>query len=389
MMNDKTLQLYGQSIVLPATTQAYGSIRRIATFRTKAVLKKLEEMAQQSLHLVAAFEKLCAERPLLVQHEIDYYLSQGKLLHNDLDEEDFRRDANEAIQLIAQFEAKVQQRFDEAKAAHNLKAINEHIFVPKTFENYYEIVQHALMNLHSVYMRYAAALKNEASWHPEALPFQQWADVKQCRQALKEQPSKERVIALLLADPYEPAHIALAYALYGNPNDELSLFLEQIGYPDAQTLLIGCEQARTLFGEKNAAIHLMNDQNPLFHALLQQQALVSLHTACAYAITQFSDLARSHLSQNAAQDVLFAYTMRKSTVLTLSSTSLKGKGKWFKTIQVPYSGITKKQVRDGFCTINQTVINLPHFDRQDDILMLQLLQFMTTVATAAPIASTI
>lgn len=389
MENDKTLQLYGQSIVLPATTQAYSSIRRIATFRTKAVLKKLKEMERQALHLVAAFEKICAERPLLVQHEIDYYLSQGKLLHNDLDEEAFRRDANEAVRLIAQFEAKVQQQFDEAKAAHHLKAINEHIFVPKTFENYYETVHHALMHLHSVYMRYAATLKNERSWHPEALPFQQWTDAKQCMQALKARPSKEGVIALLLSDPYEPAHIAIAYALYGNPNNELSIFLEEIGYPDAKDLLTGCEQARMLFGEKNAAIHLMNDQNPLFHAILQQGAFVSLDTACAYAITQFSELARTHLSQNVAQGVLFAYTMRKNPVLTLSATSLKGKGKWFKTVQVPYSGITQKQVRDGFCTINQTVINLPHFDRHDDILMLQLLQMMTTVATATPIATTI
>lgn len=388
MMNDKTLQLYGQSVVLPATTQAYGAIRRIATFRTKAVLKKLEEMEQQSLHLVAAFEKLCAERPLLVQNEIDYYLSQGKLLHNDLNEEDFRRDANEAVQLIAHFEAKVQQRFEEAKAAHHLKAINEQIFVRKTFENYYDIIQHALMNLHSVYMRYAAVLKNDPSWLPEALPFQQWADVKQHLEVLKAQPSKERVIALLLADPYEPAHVAIAYALYGDPNQQLSLFLAEIGYPDAQNLLAGCEQASMLFGEKNATIHLMSGQNPLFHTLLQQRALVSLNTACAYVITQFSELARAHLSQNTAQDVLFAYTMRKSTILTLSSTSLKGKGKWFKTIHVPYSGITQKQVRDGFCTINRSVINLPHFDRQDDLLMLQLLDFLTTVATASPITTT-
>lgn len=388
MMIEKTLQLYGQPIVLPSTTQSYGAIRRIATFRTKAVLKKLEQIEKQALHLVAAFEALCAERPALVQNEIDYYLSQGKLLHNDLDEVAFQQDAMKAVQAIVQFEAKVQRLFDEAKATHDLKAINEHIFVPKTFENYYETIYHALMNLHSVYMRYAATLKNDPSWLPEALPFQRWQDAPPLIQSLKEQPSEEGVIALLLSDPYEPMHVAIAYALYGDTNYELSHFLDEIAYPEAQNLLTGCEQANALFGEKNAAIHLANYQNPLFHTLLQQGALTSLSDACAYTMTQFSELARPHLSQNVAQDILFAYSMRKSPVLTLSSTSLKGKGKWFKTIQTPYSSITKKQVRDGFCTINQTIINLPHFDRHDDVLMLQLLDLMTSIANAKPMTIT-
>lgn len=381
MTEEKIIQLYGQTIQLPKTTKSYGAIRKVAMFRSKTVVTKLSNIEQQSLHLVAAFEKICVEKAAYIDHEIDYYVSQAKLLHTDLDETAFRQQSYESIFNIEQFEANVRQQFETAKSTHNLKAINEDIFTPFMFQQYYDTIYDALLQLHLVYMSYVALAKNDPSWAPNALPFQQWERAKEFVDVLKKTPSKQTVVTLLLTDPYEPIHVAIAYALYGDTDGELRTFLEEIAFTDVDDVLKRCEDAHTLFDDRNAMIHLESYENPLFRTLLQQDAFTSLTSLCAYVISQFSDTARPYLSQHEASDILFAYTIRKNTILSLTSTTLKGKGKWFRTIQVPYTDIRQQHIRDGLCAINQTIVHTPHFERQDDVLMMQLLQLLTVIAT--------
>lgn len=383
MTDKKIIQLYGQTIQLPKTTKSYSAIRKVAMFRSKTVVTKLSNIEQQALHLVAAFEKIRAEKAAYIDHEIDYYVSQVKLLHTDFDETVFRQQSYASILKIEQFEVNICTQFDLAKAMHHLKAINEEIFTPLMFQQYYDTIYYALLQLHIVYMTYVSHAKNDTAWAPEYLPFQRWTSAKQLIQKLKEKPSKQTVIQLLKVDPYEPIHIAIAYALYGDHNFELSAFLEEISFSNVRDMLKRCEDATALFGDENTRILLQNYENPLFRTLLQQDIFTSLASICAYVISQFSDAARPYLSQNEASNILFAYTIRKNTVLSLTSTTLKGKGKWFRTIQVPYTDIRQQHIRDGLCAINQIIVHTPHFERQDDVLLTQLLQLLTIISASS------
>lgn len=379
MNSTHSLTLYDQIIALPAITQDYAAIRKIAAVRASAVIKKLQIVEQNALHLVAAFSKIRTERLALATQEIDYYYSQGRLLQSDLEEASFRQQAEITLQPIATFEQQILAQFEEAKLTHNLAKINDEIFTKATFTHYYQIIYNAFISLHTVYVQVAADVKYDNDWELENLPFQDWKNVPKYLQAIKQQPTKEAVLALLMADPYHPTHIALAYALFGNRNEELAHFLTAIGYTEAIELLLGCETAATLFGEYNASIHLALIDNPLFFTLVTTNAFQSLESAVAKAIEQFSTVLAPFLSQQVKQEaVLLAYTVRKSPMLVLTKSGIRGKGRWFKSLDTSYEKITHCIIRDGLCQLNQTTIAVPHFEHEDDEVMTNLINMLQT-----------
>jgi len=380
MNTTHSLTLYGHTITLPTITQDYAAIRKIAAVRASAVIKKLQLVEQNALHLVAAFSKIRIERITLATQEIDYYYSQGRLLQADLDEALFRQQAEVTLQPMDTFEQQILTQFEEAKRTHNLAKINDEIFTKAMLARYYQTIYNTFISLHTVYVQLAADVKYDNAWALENLPFQQWQEVPIRLQAVQQQPTKENVIALLMADPYHPTHIALAYALFGNDNKELQHFLTAIGYTEAIELLPGCETAAILFGEHNAAVHLALIENPLFFTLVTENAFQTLEAAFDKAIEQFSDVLIPYLSQQVKQEkVLFAYTVRKSPILMLTKTGIRGKGRWFKTLDIPYEKINHCLIRDGLCQLNQTTIAIPHFEHEDDEVMTDLIGIMQVI----------
>lgn len=380
MISTHSVTLYKQQITVPTITQDYAAIRKIAAVRAHAVVKKLQLIGQHALHLVAAFSKIRTERALLMTQEIDYYYSQGRILDPTFDETTFRQQAAHALHPIDEFEQQITAQFDEATQTHNLTKINDEIFTPAMFERYDQTIYNALISLHIVYTKLAVDVKFDEAWLPENLPFQRWQEVPTLLQCLKQQPTRENVVALLLADPYNPVHVALAYALYGDDNQELQHFLTLIGYSEALDLLPGCATTAALFGEHNATIHLELVQNPLFFTLVTTNDFQSLETAFAAAIAQFSAATKPLLTQQLKQEaVLFAYIVRKSPVLVLTTTGIRGKGRWFKTIDVPYAAVQQLLIRDGLCQINHTTIATTHFEREDDALLSQLINMMQVI----------
>lgn len=380
MNTTHSLTLYGHTITLPTITKDYAAIRKIAAVRASAIIKKLQLVEQNALHLVAAFSKIRTERVALATQEIDYYYSQGRLLQKDLEEVSFREQAAVTLQPMDTFEQKILTQFEEAKQTHNLAKINDEIFTKAMLAQYYQTIYNTFISLHTVYVQLAADVKYDNAWALENLPFQQWQEVPKRLQVVQQQPTKENVLALLMADPYHPTHIALAYALCGNDNEELQHFLTAIGYTEAIELLPGCETAATLFGEHNAAIHLALIENPLFFTLVTANAFQTLEVAFAKAIEQFSSALTPFLSQQVKQEaVLLAYTVRKSPILVLTKTGIRGKGRWFKAIDTAYEKINHCLIRDGLCQLNQTTIAVPHFEHEDDELMIDLIHMMQAI----------